>query len=584
MALAQTDPTAAAYDPLRVIAVDINMDPDLWNRLRAQERTFVSLFSGECLDQPFDNPFTYFPAAVTIDGQHRTNVGVRKKGFLGSLDTIKPGLKIDLSEFQSNSAIHGLKKFTLNNAKQDPSLIRQCLGYQLFERAGLPAPRCNFANVTVNGKNLGIYANIEEVRKPLLSRHFSDASGNLYEGTVSDFHPALMKTFEMQSNEDVNDGSDLFAVMRALDVKESKLIASLGRVIDVDSFMKFWAMEGLVGHWDGYSSNRNNYYLYHDPLSGKFNFIPWGIDTILSVGSPIAARDPNANTALFAYSAITRRLVELPQIRQRYRAQMQALLNTLWSESTILAEINRMENLLRPYAGDLSAPMSSLRTFVSGRRGQVNAALNDHKLTFPDLSIISPCLERNGKVTGSFAATWGTNGTVPPFQTGFAASRGHVSQVSVRSTSGAADAGLSLLDPNPHVGSLTLYLKLANGRLAAMPIKVDSTLLSTGAVLPIDGKTVDGSFLFLDGVTAGGFLEAGRLKVYSALIAPGGRVCGTFEARTSFFTNRDLAKKHSKHEPARREADADEHHATNLHAHLGETMAQCLPSATSSAR
>ena len=342
-AAAQPDPTAAMYDPTRVIAVDITIDPDRWDRLRAQERTFVSLFSGECLDQPFDNPFTYFPADVTIDGQLRTNVGVRKKGFLGSLDTVKPGLKIDLTEFQPNSAVHGIKKFTLNNAKQDPSLIRQCLGYQLFERAGVPAPRCNFANVTVNGKNLGVFANVEEIRKPLLGRHFGNDSGNLYEGTVSDFHPALIRTFEKQSNEDTNDGSDLVAVANALDVDDAKLLAALGAIVDIDAFMKFWAMEALVGHWDGYSSNRNNYYLYHDPGSGKFSFIPWGADTILTDGSPIAARDTAANTALFAYSAITRRLVDIPQIRERYRAQMQTLLNTVWNEPTVLGEISRME-------------------------------------------------------------------------------------------------------------------------------------------------------------------------------------------------------------------------------------------------
>ena len=39
------DPTAAMYDPTRVIAVDIAIDPDRWDRLRARERTFVSLFS-----------------------------------------------------------------------------------------------------------------------------------------------------------------------------------------------------------------------------------------------------------------------------------------------------------------------------------------------------------------------------------------------------------------------------------------------------------------------------------------------------------------------------------------------------------
>jgi spore coat protein CotH len=138
-AAAQSDPTASMYDPTRVISIAINMDVDHWNQLRAQERTFVSLFGGDCLAQPFNSPFSWFPAQLTIDGQLRNNIGVRKKGFLGSLDRVKPALKIDMSQFQANDPVYGLKKLTLNNAKQDPSLIRQCIGYQLFARAGVPA-------------------------------------------------------------------------------------------------------------------------------------------------------------------------------------------------------------------------------------------------------------------------------------------------------------------------------------------------------------------------------------------------------------------------------------------------------------
>ena len=142
-------------------------------------------FFGECLDQPFDNPFTYFPADVTIDGQLLTNAGVRKKGFCGSLDIVKPGLKIDLTQFRPNDAIRGIKKFTLNNAKQDPSLIRQCLGYQLFEREVFRL-RDAISRMLRERKNLGVFANVEEIRKPLLGRYFGNDSGNLYEGTVSD--------------------------------------------------------------------------------------------------------------------------------------------------------------------------------------------------------------------------------------------------------------------------------------------------------------------------------------------------------------------------------------------------------------
>ena len=33
----------------------------------------------------------------------------------------------------------------------------------------------------------------------------------------------------------------------------------------------------LVGHWDGYAGDRNNYHFYREP-DGPFVFIPWGTD------------------------------------------------------------------------------------------------------------------------------------------------------------------------------------------------------------------------------------------------------------------------------------------------------------------
>ena len=117
-----------------------------------------------------------------------------------------------------------------------------------------------------------------------------------------------------------------------------------------------------------------------------------------------------------------------------------------------------------------------------------------------------------------------------------------MSQVALQALTGAADAGLELTDPNPHFGSINLYLKRADGSFVVMPFRVDPTQVKTGATLLIDGKQVDASLVFTDGVTTGGFLDRGKLNVYSAWIAPGGQVCGTFEANTYFFSNQDLAK------------------------------------------
>ena len=529
------DPTAEMFNPTRVLEIEIQIDADAWNQLCAQKRTFVSLFRGACLAQPFPNPFTWFSARVTIDGQTRENVGVRKKGFLGSLDAIKPALKIDLSRFQTNAAIYDVKRLTLNNAKQDPSLIRQCLGYQLFAQAGLPASRCNFAHVTVNGEDQGIYVNVEDIRKPMLARHFTDNSGNLYEGTVSDFHPALRNTFELQSNEDTNDGSDLDAVIATLASNHQDPVTALGALVDLDSFVRFWAMEALVGHWDGYSSNRNNYYLYHDPVAGKFHFMPWGIDTILSDGYPIASLDPGANRGMFAYSAITRRLVDIPEMRARYLAQMQQLLSTVWNESTILGEIDRMENLLAPYAGDLANTTTSVRDFVTGQRALIMQALGNDPPVFSPLTILDLCLVENGAVSGAFAATWGTAGSALPFQAGAASIRGSIAGVALQTTSGGADAGLAIDRPNPREGILNMYFQLSGGATAAMTATVDSTLLRPGASLSIDGQQVDAAVWFQGGALAG-LLDQGTMKLHFASTHPGGAVCGSFEANSYTFS------------------------------------------------
>lgn len=527
------DPTAPMFDPAHVLEIDIQMNADQWNQLCAQQRTLVSLFRGSCFAQPFASPFTWFPAVVSIDGQERLNAGIRKKGFVGSLDPIKPSLKIDLTEFQPNSAVYGTKKLTLNNARQDPSLVRQCIGYQLFALAGVVAPRCNFAHVTVNEKDLGIYVNVEDVRKPMIARHFADNSGNLYEGTISDFHPALVNTFEAQTNEAANDRSDIDAVITALGASDGDLVDQLGAVVDLDAFVRFWVAEALVGHWDGYSSNRNNFYMYDDPVSGKFYFIPWGADVILADGHPQASLDATANKAIFAYSALTRRLVDLPDVRSRYVAEMQRQLDSVWNEGAILAEIDRMSALLAPYVGDLSVQTAPVRTFVAGQRGQIKEALGNGVPAFPPLTIVDFCLVRHGSVAGTFEASWGTVEKAP-YKTGTATVQAVFDGYRFAGEGGAG-AGLSAANPNPHLGYVHLYLKMTNGVRAAIKLNVDPSRLVPGATLVIDGQQVDAAF------TTVGFLDEGKIKLTEASTQPGGKIRGAFEAGIFRFSGATLA-------------------------------------------
>jgi len=131
------------YDDLfpadRVLEVEIKIDKRDWQKLRAQSRTIQMALNAARKRGTFEKPFSYFEADVTIDGVTFSKVGIRKKGFLGSLSMHRPSLKIKLNHGQSKASIGGLRKLTLNNNQQDGSLASQYLTYSLFNAAGVPS-------------------------------------------------------------------------------------------------------------------------------------------------------------------------------------------------------------------------------------------------------------------------------------------------------------------------------------------------------------------------------------------------------------------------------------------------------------
>ena len=277
----ESDPRDAYFAMERVLEISIDISPEYWDTLRRQTRTFGDLMAEiekYELSRPFADIYTWFSATVTLDGETHQEVGVRKKGFLGSQSDIKPSLKLRYDKYVDGQSLGGvMERITLNNGVQDPSMVNTCLAYQVFAAAGNPAPLCNFATVTVNGKNLGLYVHVEEIKPPFLARHFDSAEGNLYEGTVSDFTPEYRGTLEKKTNEDANDWSDIDAVVASLLDPSDAGLEALEALVDLDRFLSFWATEVLVAHWDGYTGDRNNYHFYREP-GGPFLFIPWGVD------------------------------------------------------------------------------------------------------------------------------------------------------------------------------------------------------------------------------------------------------------------------------------------------------------------
>ena len=408
----------------RVLDVSIELAPEDWDRLRAQTRTLVDILGGtDCLDSPPDDIFSWFTATVTVDGEAHTQVGVRKKGFLGSLSTVKPALKVRFDKFVDGQLLGGaMKRLTLNNVQQDPSMINTCMAYHVFAAAGLPAPRCNFATVAVNGENLGLYVHVESMKSAFLERNFSDPSGNFYEGTLSDFRPGWRGTFEKKTNEDAADWSDIAAVVAALQDPSPAGLEALAAAVDLDHFLTFWAVEVLVGHWDGYASNRNNFYIYREP-GAPLVFIPWGADDVFG-SSDNPFDDFESPAAVMAHGAIAHRLYRDDAMRAAYVSRLKELLDAVWNEEELLSLADEMAAIVEQHILDKRRERAArdadrVRRFIRTRRAVILADLEPEPPAWPwPLAAADICWAETGSFDLRFETTWGSSASENPLDEG----------------------------------------------------------------------------------------------------------------------------------------------------------------------
>jgi spore coat protein H len=407
------------YDPDHVVEIAITIAPDDAAALAAETNDLFSLLEGEdCLDAPWSGPFTWYPADITVDGTLVTNVGLRKKGLIGSLSSTKPSLKVKFDKFVPEQTLGGLERLTLNNSVSDPSLMNQCLGYQLFADAGLASPRCNFAHVTANGVDLGVYVHVEPLKKDFLRRAYDGVDdGDLYEGTLSDFRPGWVTTFEVETSDTDPTLGPLRALTDALALPDDdEALDAIAELVDLPRFRTFWAMEVLVGHQDGYTNNRNNFYVYRPP-GESLELLPWGIDAIFRDGG---GPDGQSATVVFATSALPRRLWAMPGQRALYLDELERLLDTVWDADALLDSIDAMRAQVLPFAvpPPPAEAVDGLRQFVADREPRLRAALDEPLPVFDTALPGSPCLVHVGDLRVEFAATFGTLGAQAPLDEG----------------------------------------------------------------------------------------------------------------------------------------------------------------------
>lgn len=319
--------SAAFFDEGVIPEIRIELSPEQLKKLRENNKAYVLCTITE---------------TITTMGQKKettyTDVGIKLKGAAGSFRGIddRPALTLNVDKFHKGQSFHGLDKFHLNNSVQDGSLLCELISGHLFRQVEVPAARASHARVWFNKRDLGIYVLKEGFDTTFLRNYFDKGTGNLYDGG---FCREIDQPLEKDAGKGPDDHSDLKALRAACAIPDlAKRQAELEKLLDVDQFLRFAAMEMLTCHWDGYCRSRNNYRLYFNAANGKAIFFPHGMDQMFG----------DANFPLFEIGGIVgTAVIQVPEFRERFRKRLEEFM-PLFDPEKLNPVIDRVIERLKP--------------------------------------------------------------------------------------------------------------------------------------------------------------------------------------------------------------------------------------------
>ena len=154
------------------------------------------------------------------------------------------------------------------------SALAEPLSYEVFRRAGVPAPVTGHVRLWLDGSKVGYHLLVEQPNRAFLRRNGRSDKGNLYK--LLWYGRGVVGQHEKKTNE-ASGHEDLVELLKAL---ETTNVDEQWKVIEksfqVDEVIAYFAVSLCLSNWDGFF---NNYFTYHDVKgSGKWEIYPWDED------------------------------------------------------------------------------------------------------------------------------------------------------------------------------------------------------------------------------------------------------------------------------------------------------------------
>jgi len=296
---------------------------------------------------------------------------------------------LDFSKFKGAQRFEGLNKLNLKWFKDDAAYCREIYCYDLFNRYSCwTAPRASYCKVTIKVEGdtqpgyYGVYAMIESMDEDFIARQqdkwgsgvgflwkcgYGDSSSanfvtNQGIGVEAvDLNPSLSQYFaydlKTRKSELVTAQAELVQFISDLNTKTGVAFQTwIEQKMDINLFLRTYATNVILGLWDDYWVNTNNFYFYF-ATNGKAYFIPYDCDNSLGT-SQIMANSGTQNPLIWGNMSqrpLITKILAIP----KYKTMYQNYITILANPDNDLFDKNKSINRIQTWHSLISSHVSN---------------------------------------------------------------------------------------------------------------------------------------------------------------------------------------------------------------------------------
>jgi hypothetical protein len=231
------------------------------------------------------NPdFKYEDAKIVAkwNGNEKTYEKVSfKTGGMYARSNDKVGFNVKLDK-----KFLGRKNIRLRPDANDKSHLRSKICSDIANRLGLPSIQATYARVYMNNEYWGLYVLMDAIKPSWVKQTFEPSEKEittLYQCKAGGFNFRPSSAYQCVN---ANDDYQHMSVFKKFvdDVSACKTVQQVEKILDVDVFLKYLAMEWLIGSFDHLLINGHNINFYKRESDGKWIIIYYDYDNTFGNG------------------------------------------------------------------------------------------------------------------------------------------------------------------------------------------------------------------------------------------------------------------------------------------------------------